>query len=117
MTVSFSRPNFVNIYNFDMNSVDRADHLRKNYSMGEGLRQRKWWFSIFLWGLDVAMVNAYLVYKSWMEMHKMTPKSHYRFRERALRKLGRIQRTSEKIVTPRGVGDHLSVCLERARTS
>ena len=64
-----------------MNSMDRADHLRKDYSMREGLRQRKWWFSIFLWGLDVAMLNAYLVYKSWMEMHKMTPKSHYRFRE------------------------------------
>ena len=43
---------------------------------------RKWWFSIFLWGLDVSMVNAYLLYKSWMEMHKSSPISHYRFRER-----------------------------------
>ena len=81
VTKKFLRPNFVNVYNFDMNSVDRADHLRKNYCMGEGLRQRKWWFSIFLWGLDVAMVNAYLLYKSWMEMHGFTPKSHYQFRE------------------------------------
>ena len=64
-----------------MNSVDRADHLRKNYYLGEGLRQRKWWFSIFLWRIDVAMVNSYLVYKSWMEMHKLTPIEHYRFRE------------------------------------
>ena len=28
------------------------------------------------------MVNAYLLYKSWMEMHKLSPMSHYRFRER-----------------------------------
>ena len=82
VTKQFLRPNFVNIYNFDMNSVDRADHLRKNYCFGEDLRQRKWWFSIFLWGLDVSMVNAYLLYKSWMEMHKLSPMSHYRFRER-----------------------------------
>ena len=81
VTKYFLRPNFVNVYNFDMNSVDRADHLRKNYCLGEGLRQRKWWFSIFLWGLDVAMVNAYLLYKSWMNMHGFPPMSHYRFRE------------------------------------
>ena len=34
-----------------------------------------------MWGLDVAMVHAYTLYKSWMEMYKMAPKSHYRFRE------------------------------------
>lgn len=64
-----------------MNSINRADHLRKNYCVGEGLRQRKWWFSIFLWGLDVAMANAYLLYKSWMNMCGFSPMSHYHFRE------------------------------------
>ena len=65
VTKKFLRPNFVNVYNYDMNSVDRADHLRKNYALGQNLRQRKWWWSIFLWGLDVAMVNSYLLYKSY----------------------------------------------------
>ena len=75
------RPNFVDQYNMDMNSVDRADQLRTNYCMGQGLRQRKWWWSIFLWGMDVAVVNAYLIYKSWYEMHGLKPMTHYSFRE------------------------------------
>ena len=64
-----------------MNSVDRADHLRTNYALGQGLRQRKWWWSIFLWAFDVAIVNSYLLYKSYLEMHGFEPKSHYTYRE------------------------------------
>ena len=56
-------------------------NLYMSASFAEGLRQRKWWFSIFLWDLDVAMVNSYLLYKSWIEMHKFSPISHYQFRE------------------------------------
>ena len=69
VSLQFLRPNFVDDYNHDMNSVDRADHLRTNYCVGHGLRQRKLWWSIFLWGLDVAIVNSYLLYKSWYEIH------------------------------------------------
>ena len=65
-----------------MNSVDRADQLRTNYNVGKGLRQRKWWWSIFLWGIDVAIVNAYLLYKAWHEMHGLKPMTHYYFREK-----------------------------------
>ena len=82
VVLPFLRPNFVDEYNQDMNSVDRADQLRTNYSVGRGLRQRKWWWSVFLWGLDVAIVNAYLLYKSWYEMHGLKPMSHYFFREK-----------------------------------
>ena len=65
-----------------MNSGDRAVHLRTNYSVGQGLRQRKWWWSIFLWGLDVAILNAYLIYKAWYKMHGIKPMTHYCFREK-----------------------------------
>jgi len=82
VAMPFLRPNFVDEYNMDMNSVDRADHLRTNYSVGQGLRQRKWWWSIFLWGLDVAIVNAYLIYTAWYEMHGIKPMTHYCFREK-----------------------------------
>ena len=60
----FLRPNFVDKYNQDLNSVDRADQLRTIYNVRKGLRQRRWWWSIYLLGLDVAIVNAYLLYKS-----------------------------------------------------
>ena len=64
-----------------MNLVDRADNLRTNYSMGQGLRQRKWWWSIFLWAFDVAIINSYLLYKSYLEMHGFEPKSYYTYQE------------------------------------
>ena len=82
ISLKFLRPNFVDDYNQDMNSVDRADQLRTNYNVGKGLRQRKWWWSIFLWGIDVAIVNAYLLYKAWHEMHGLKPMTHYYFREK-----------------------------------
>mgnify|MGYP003340844425 CR=1 FL=1 len=81
VTKKFLRPNFVNAYNYDMNSVDRADHLRKNYALGQNLRQRKWWWSVFLWAFNVALVNAYLLYKSYFKSHGWTYMSHYKFRE------------------------------------
>lgn len=80
--LEFLRPNFVDEYNNNMNSVDQADQLRTNYNVGKGLRQRKWWWALFLWGIDVAIVNAYLLYKAWNEMHGLKPMSHYYFREK-----------------------------------
>ena len=41
ISMPFLRPNFVDEYNLDMNSVDRADQSRGNYSLGQGQRQRK----------------------------------------------------------------------------
>ena len=65
-----------------MNSVDRADQFRTNYQIGMVLRQRKWWSSIFLWAFDAdIVVNSYLLYKSYLEMHGFPPKSHYTYRE------------------------------------
>ena len=35
VTKTFLRPNFVDLYNYDMNSVVRTDHVRMSYNMGE----------------------------------------------------------------------------------
>ena len=82
MSLPFLRPNFVDKCNYDMNLVDCADHLRTSNNVGIGLRQRKWRWSVFLWGLDVAFVNLYLLYKAWYEMHGLKPVSPYHFREK-----------------------------------
>ena len=82
MSLPFLRPNFVDDYNYDKNLVDQADQLRTNYNVGSGLRQRKWWWSVFLWGLDVAIVNSYLLYNTWYEIYVLKPMSHYHFREK-----------------------------------
>ncbi len=82
INLEFLWPNFVDKYNQDMDSFDRADQVHTNYSVWKGLRQCKWWWSIFLLGLDVAIVNAYLLYKAWYKMYGLKPMTHYYFREK-----------------------------------
>jgi hypothetical protein len=56
-----------NDYNIDMGHVDVADQLRGNYRMDHWQRQYKWWWSVWLWGFGVLLVNAYVYYKKVME--------------------------------------------------
>ena len=81
--LEFLRLNVNNDYNKDMNAVDIADQLRGNYRFDHWFRNYKWWWSIFLWGFGVLMVNAYKSYTSLMDQPNV-PKSerltHYEFR-------------------------------------
>jgi hypothetical protein len=45
-----------------MNNVDQADQLRGTYQFDRWMRKRKWWWSIWMWGLQVRVVNAYGLY-------------------------------------------------------
>ncbi len=63
-----------------MNSVDIADQLRNVYRPdGLWMRQRKWWWAIFLWAIGQSLVNGYLVYKRVCELARVKPKSHLQF--------------------------------------
>ena len=64
-----------------MNSVDCADQLREVYKFDRWIRQQKLWWSIFLWFLGVAIVNAYEIYKKKCEETKKKPMSHYEFQK------------------------------------
>jgi hypothetical protein len=41
-----------------MNSTDIADQLRGSYRPDRWMRQRKWWWAFFIWGIGVAGVNV-----------------------------------------------------------
>jgi len=66
-------------YNKKMNPVDIADQLRNVYRFDHWMRQRKWWWSIFLWSFGVLLTNSYIVYCRMMEMEKTKPLTHYEY--------------------------------------
>jgi hypothetical protein len=84
VTLKFLRLNLNNDYNMDMGHVDVADQLRTNYRMDHWQRQFKWWWSVWLWGFGVLLVNSYVYYKKVMEEAGVPKKewlSHYQFRK------------------------------------
>ncbi|KAK3239533.1 hypothetical protein CYMTET_50537 [Cymbomonas tetramitiformis] len=66
-----------------MNSVDLADQHRNQYRMdGPWMRQKKWWWAIFLWALEAAWGNAYLCYRQMcVQAKKDKYLSHRKFLE------------------------------------
>ena len=45
------------------------------------MRQRKWWWAIFVWLLGVSTTNGYVIYKRVREAAGVTPLSHREFIE------------------------------------
>lgn len=60
--MKFLRTEIQDNYNNNMNSVDIADQLRGSYSFQRFTRNRKWWWSYWMWGMGVIIVNAYRLY-------------------------------------------------------
>jgi hypothetical protein len=58
------RFNVIEDYNQHMNSTNIADQLRGNYRPDQWMRQRKWWWAFFIWGIGAARVNAYKIYEA-----------------------------------------------------
>ena len=51
------------MYNFVMVSVDVADPVWMQYITDHWMHNRKWWWSIFIRGLEVVATNSYLIYR------------------------------------------------------
>ncbi|KAK3254499.1 hypothetical protein CYMTET_36286 [Cymbomonas tetramitiformis] len=79
----YQRLNWIDFYNLTMNSVDLADQYRNQYRMdGPWMRQKKWWWAIFLWALEAAWGNAYLCYRQMcVQAKKEKYLSHRKFLE------------------------------------
>lgn len=89
-------PAIIYSYNRFMNGVDRSDQLIKNYNV---LRKtRKYWKTLFLHYIDIAIVNSYILYK---EMHPQPRMSHYTFRETLVRQMCNIEITISQSVAGR----------------
>jgi len=89
VSMAFLRCEVTDTYNNGMNSVDIADQLRGTYRFDRWMRKRKWWWSIWMWGLQVLLVNAYLLYRSahiiiWKTERKQIL-DQYKFREEIIK--------------------------------
>ena len=47
-----------------MNNVDQGDQLRGTYRFDRLMWKRKWWWAIWMWDVQVLLVNAYVLYRS-----------------------------------------------------
>ena len=78
----FLRCNLSHNYNYEMNDNDVADQLRLIYRIQRLQRNFKWWWALWLWGLEISLVNAYMMMRRYCEMNGIkVPYSHHDFRE------------------------------------
>jgi hypothetical protein len=85
VSMAFLRPEVRDLYNNGMNNVDITDQLRGTYRFVHWMRKHKWWWSIWMWGVQVLLVNAYVLYRTAHSIMWKTDKklllSQYRFQE------------------------------------
>ena len=66
--MKFLRSGLIDNYNNGMNKVDQADQLHGSYRFDHWICKRKWWWAIWLWGVQVLVINAYVLYKTAHEV-------------------------------------------------
>ena len=77
------KPVVVDKYNQSMNGVNLADQYTVYYSFVR--RSKKWWRKVCFWLLEVATVNAYILYKTSNASH-----THLQFRRAVIESLARL---------------------------
>ena len=66
-----------------MNDNDIADQLRLQYRMQRLQRNQKWWWALWIWALEVTIVNSYKMMARYCELRGIKPSySHHDFREK-----------------------------------
>ncbi|XP_070175355.1 piggyBac transposable element-derived protein 4-like [Littorina saxatilis] len=58
-------PSCVKDYNANMGAIDRSDQMRQPYGIDR--ESKRWWIRIFLFMLDIAMVNSHVIYTQWFK--------------------------------------------------
>jgi hypothetical protein len=92
------KPEVVIDYTKYMGGVDRADHYTSTYCF---LRKTlKWWRKLFFWGLEVSVVNSYILYKENKNKNNEKPLSHLQFVDKLINQL--VGNHREGLKTRRG---------------
>ncbi|XP_043487956.1 piggyBac transposable element-derived protein 4 [Polistes fuscatus] len=96
--IMVKKPNIILNYIKYMGGVDRTDQYASNYCF---LRKSlKWWRKLFFWGMEISLVNSYLLYKIEKTKRGEKPLSHLRFLKTLVEQLrGSYRQQREKAST------------------
>lgn len=72
------KPSVIANYMKNMGGVDTADQYCGTYCFLR--RTLKWWRKLFFWGLEVSIINAYVLYVESCKNSSSNPMSHIKFR-------------------------------------
>ena len=86
------KPVMIHDYNIYMLGVDKLDQLMSYYGFLH--KSIRWWRKIFFWILEVAVINAYIIYKSLALQRGERPMSHLAFRRKLILSLSEPIRSS-----------------------
>lgn len=64
-TIKVTQPNLIKNYSENMGETDRMGQNIAYYCTS--LRSKKWYWPLFIWGLDVSVQNAWLLYRKIRE--------------------------------------------------
>ena len=71
------KPVVIDDYNQHMLGVDKLDQFASYYSFLH--KSVKWWRKVFFWMLEVAVINAYIIYKKLATAQGWRPMTHNAF--------------------------------------
>ncbi|KAL6417866.1 hypothetical protein ACFW04_012481 [Cataglyphis niger] len=75
--IMVKKPNIILNYIKNMGGVDQADQYASTYCF---LRKSlKWWRKLFFWGMEISLINSYILYKLEKNKKGEKPLSHLRF--------------------------------------
>ena len=62
-----------------MGSVDVANQYTSSYCFIR--KTLKWWRKLFFWGLEVFIINSYVLYKDWIVRNGKVAMCHKKYRQ------------------------------------
>ena len=80
-TMTFTRINVNEGYNYGMDGADIVDQIRETHCFDHCLRNYKWWYTIYWWGFQVLMADAYRYYCMYLKSINEIHMSHYLFQQ------------------------------------
>lgn len=88
------KPDVIIDYTKHMGGVDRSDHFISSYQFMR--RTKKWYRKLFFWLLEVAIIDAYILYQELQKTFNKKPMTHREFRTTLVKRL-----VAEKVAVDR----------------